>query len=105
MRHRHFIAVLAVFAALAAIPAAASASLWSVQSAVARDFGRQVRNNASLSGIRVLSTSVTCRSVGGGVYNCLGKYTVSKGGYRAQYGIYIRATNYAYHTVGHAFAM
>lgn len=104
---KKFIAVLfAVGAVTPAIaPAVASASVWSVQTRVARQFDRQVRNNASLRGFSVISTSVTCRAAGGGVYQCLGKATDRIDGQIVRVGIYITATNYGWHTRGSAFAL
>lgn len=94
----------AALAPLAA-PAVASASVWSVQSTIARQFARTVRNRAGLSGIHVVSTSVKCRPDGGGTYSCLGTVTGRVGGTYVRYGIYINATNYSWHTVGSAFRL
>jgi hypothetical protein len=90
-------------AAPAVVPAVASASTWSVQNMVQRQFGTQLRNRGRLSGIRVLSVRVRCANDGGGYYSCYATAVESMQGLTAKYGIYINVTpGNAWHTVGQA---
>jgi hypothetical protein len=93
---KKFIGIIAALAVAAPLVMPAVASANATTRAVARQFSRQVHNRASLRGIRVYGTSLSCRADGGGYYNCVGTYTGSLG----KYGIYVDITPYNWHTVG-----
>ena len=97
---RKIAAVVAAFAVAAplAVPALASAN--ATTSFVARQFSRTIHNRAALSGIRVLSTSVRCKSDGGGYYSCFATYVARTRGVTAKFGEYINVTPTRWSTVG-----